>query len=122
LWNGDDVLAGLQDPAVKFYDTRSLEEFTGESKRGNARGGHLPGAVHINYEDLLDTDKCALDAGAIQRVHEDAGLSKDQTIVPYCQTSTRVSLPYLALRDLGYNNIAVYETSMHEWPTAMIRR
>ncbi|MEM8783180.1 MAG: rhodanese-like domain-containing protein [Planctomycetota bacterium] len=115
IWNLDDVQAHLGQDAVVFYDTRSLPEFTGDNPRSNARGGHIPGAVQIDYQDLLDADKASHAADAIAQAHADAGVTPDKTIVLYCQTSTRVSLAYLALRELGYENLAVYDASMHEY-------
>ncbi len=115
LWNLDDVQANLGNQQVVFYDTRSLPEFTGDNPRDNQRGGHIPGAIRIDGADLMDADKVTLAAEAIAAAHEAAGMTPDKTIVLYCQTSTRVSLPYLALRQLGYENLAVYDASMHEY-------
>ncbi|MEM1097248.1 MAG: rhodanese-like domain-containing protein [Planctomycetota bacterium] len=115
VWNLDDVQRHLGDNAVVFYDTRSLPEFTGENVRSNKRGGHIPGAVRIDYADLMDADKVTLAAEAIAQAHSEAGITPDKTVVLYCQTSTRVSLPYLALRQLGYANLVVYDASMHEY-------
>ncbi|MEM1444767.1 MAG: rhodanese-like domain-containing protein [Planctomycetota bacterium] len=115
VWNLDDVVGHIGNDAIVFYDTRSLPEFTGENPRSNTRGGHIPGAVRIDYADLMDADKVTLAAQAIEQAHADAGITPDKTVVLYCQTSTRVSLPYLALRQLGYDNLVVYDASMHEY-------
>jgi thiosulfate/3-mercaptopyruvate sulfurtransferase len=115
VWNLDDVQSNLGNASVVFYDTRSLPEYTGDNPRSNARGGRIPGAVRIDYADLMDADKVTHAAEAIAQQHHDAGITPDKTIVLYCQTSTRVSLPYLALRQLGYKNVVVYDASMHEY-------
>ncbi len=115
VWNLADVVAHTGKGDVVFYDTRSLPEFTGENRRSNQRGGHIPGAVRIDYGDLMDADKRTLAAERVAELHESAGVTADKTVVLYCQTSTRVSLPYLALRDLGYENVVVYDASMHEY-------
>ena len=119
IWDLDDVLAHVGDESVVFLDTRSPEEFAGDpatlEKRGNARGGHIPGAVLINYTDHLDGDKRTLAPAEIAKQFADAGVEKDETVVLYCQTATRVSLPYLALKDLGYENVKVYDASWHEY-------
>ncbi|PSQ77942.1 MAG: hypothetical protein BRD37_03855 [Bacteroidetes bacterium QH_8_67_23] len=33
----------------------------------------------------------------------------------HCQTATRVSENYLVMKDLGYENVAVYDASWHDW-------
>ncbi len=115
VWNLPDVLNHLDDENVVFYDTRSLPEFTGENKRKNTRGGHIPGAVRIDYAELMDKDHRTQSADRIVELHLDHGITPDKTVVLYCQTSTRVSLPYLALRELGYEDIVVYDASMFEY-------
>lgn len=116
VWNLNDVLENLTNPSVRFVDNRSKKEFTGEDLRNNRRGGHIPGAVHLNYEDLLDkTTKRILPADVVKQLLAQRRLSSEDTVVLYCQTATRSSLPYLALRDLGFKNVAIYDASWHEF-------
>lgn len=116
VWNLSDVLENLTNPAVRFVDNRSKKEFTGEDLRNNRRGGHIPGAVHLNYEDLFDSKtKRILPADRVAQLIAQRRLNSEDTIVLYCQTATRSSLPYLALRDLGFKNVAIYDASWHEY-------
>jgi thiosulfate/3-mercaptopyruvate sulfurtransferase len=121
LWSLADVQQHLKDnrDGVVFYDTRSLAEYTGEDSRRNRRGGHIPDAVHADYADLLAEDKQVKSRSEIEAIFAKQGLPEAKAagkpIVMYCQTSTRVSLPYLILKDLGYDNIAVYDASWHEY-------
>ncbi len=71
--------------------------------------------MRINYQDLLDSEKKALEPSVSEKLHTDVGIEKDKTVVLYCQTATRVSLPALELLDLGYKNIAIYDASWHEY-------
>lgn len=115
VWNLDDVLRHLGDEQVVFYDTRSPQEFHGKNLRDNARGGRIPGAVLYDYAAMLDADKTCVTPEQAQSDLESRGITPDKTIVLYCQTATRVSLPYLMLKDLGYQNIKVYDASWHEY-------
>ncbi len=116
VWSLAQVLERLDDPSVVFHDTRSAAEFSGKNPRDNARGGHIPGAALLNYEDLLDPNtRTALPPQAVARKLAARGITPDKTVVLYCQTATRVSLPYLLLGDLGYHNIAVYDASWFEY-------
>lgn len=115
VWNLDDVLSHLGDEQVIFYDTRSKQEYHGENLRDNARGGRIPGAVLYDYAYMLKSDKTCVAPEQALKGLQSRGITPDKTIVLYCQTATRVSLPYLMLRDLGYENVKVYDASWHEY-------
>ena len=116
IWNLDHVLDRLADRSVVFYDTRSAGEFAGTDKRDNARGGHIPGAVLCDYAEFLaKDDKTTLSPSDIKQKLDERGITPDKTVVLYCQTATRTSLPYLVLRDLGFEKIAIYDASWHEY-------
>ncbi len=115
IWNLDDVQKNLEKEEIVFYDTRSKEEFVGENKRSNKFGGHIPGAVLIDYIDLLDAQKQILPPEQVKALLTEKGITEEKTVVLYCQTATRVTLPALALLDLGYQNIAVYDASWFEY-------
>lgn len=115
VWNLKDVQENLRNPEVLFYDTRSVEEYTGVNLRDNRRGGRIPGAVLCDYADFLTEDKTVKSSEAVREILSERGITPDKTIVLYCQTSTRVSLPYLALTELGYDDVVVYDASWHEY-------
>ena len=119
IWTLGDVLARVENGSAIFYDTRSANEYSGADARDNARGGHIPGALHADYAELLNADKTVKPRNEIEGILADQGLDQHKAdgtpIVLYCQTSTRVSLPYLILRELGYENVHVYDASWHEY-------
>jgi thiosulfate/3-mercaptopyruvate sulfurtransferase len=118
VWNRKDVLRGIDKQNVVIVDTRSKAEYTGENPRDNERGGHVPGAVRVNYSDLMHwPDRTTLSPAKAQQVLQEKGLTgkEDTTYVLHCQTSTRVSENYLVMKDLGYENVAIYDASWHEW-------
>ena len=39
---------------VAVWDVRSRREYTGENTRGNRRPGHIPGAVHLEWLEMVD--------------------------------------------------------------------
>ncbi len=115
IWQLKDVVDNLDNQDVIYYDTRSHNEYTGQDKRDNARGGHIPGAICLDYAAFLNKDKTSLSLTEVQSQLEKAGVTPDKKIVLYCQTATRVSLPLLALKDLGYKNVYIYDASWHEY-------
>ena len=99
---------------LKFVDTRSDEEFKGIMLAGNPRGGRIPGAVHLNYERLLD-GPFLKPANEIKEIAEALGLKEEETLILYCQLGARAALAGMALREAGYKNVWVYDGSMYEW-------
>lgn len=51
----DTLKKKLKSPKVKIVDTRSEGEYTGKVKRSK-RGGHIPGATHLEWKELLAKD------------------------------------------------------------------
>ncbi|WLT33486.1 rhodanese-like domain-containing protein [Geothrix sp. PMB-07] len=117
-WNLDQVLSHRGDKDVVFLDSRSASEFEGKELRGNKRGGHIEGAVLLNYDDLLDpvTHK-VLPPDQVEAKLRALNLPKDteKVVVIYCQTGTRCTLKEIALRDLGYRNVVSYDAGWQEY-------
>ena len=104
VWNLEDVLQGINQRDVVIVDTRSKAEYTGENPRDNKRGGHIPGAVRVNYSDLMHwPDRTTLPPAEAQQVLFEKGLrgKEDTTYVLHCQTATRVSENYLVMKAPG---------------------
>lgn len=116
IWNLEDVLANLRSPEVLFLDTRSPEEYAGSNLMGNRRGGHIPGAINLDYVELLQApEQTAVSRDKAASLLKQRGVTPDKTVVLYCQTATRVSLLALMLRDLGFTKVAIYDASWFEY-------
>ena len=111
-----DVLASLENNKAAIWDARSKEEFEG-SKVLAERGGHIPGAINIDWLELIDRNRHTrlVDLKLLQQRLDQLGLSKDKTIITHCQTHHRSGLTYLAMKILGYPNIKGYHGSWSEW-------
>lgn len=97
-----------------ILDTRSRDEFTGDDVRA-ARGGAIPGAVHLEWLENLNDDGTMKAAADLKHQFEDAGVTPDKEIVAYCQTGYRSAHAYVALRLLGYQRVRNYLGSWREW-------
>ena len=51
----DSLKKSLRSGKVTVVDARSKDEFTGKDVRGK-RGGHIPGAKHLEWKELLAED------------------------------------------------------------------
>lgn len=52
----DYLLGCVENPRAVILDVRSDAEWTGENPRGNARAGHIPGAVHLEWLNFITQD------------------------------------------------------------------
>lgn len=109
-----DVRDRLNKPDAVILDTRSDGEYYGTTVRA-ARGGAIPGAVHIEWTRNLDASGAFKPATELRRMYEDAGVTRDREVVTYCQGGYRAAHGYLALRLLGYPRVRNYIGSWKEW-------
>ena len=119
-----EVLARLRDKNVQILDARTRDEFAGLDVRA-IRGGHVPGAVNIPYEEnWVDPDT----AGKLARreVANNSGMSlksdadlhnlysqldpNKETLV-YCQSGVLSAETAAVLGKLGFRNVKVYDSS-----------
>lgn len=109
-----DVKERLGHPDVVILDTRNDGEFCGTEVRA-ARGGAIPGAVHLEWTRNLTVDGTFKSVEALREMYERAGLTPDREVLTYCQGGYRAAHAYLALRLLGYPRVRNYIGSWKEW-------
>jgi thiosulfate/3-mercaptopyruvate sulfurtransferase len=111
-----ELIEQLGSDNVAIWDARSAAEYDG-SKVLAKRGGHIPGAVNLDWLELIDRQRNMrlVDLDALQLQIDKLGLSKDKTIITHCQTHHRSGLTYLAMKILGYPTIKGYDGSWSEW-------
>ena len=97
-----------------ILDARSDGEYCGTVVRA-ARGGAVPGAVHIEWTQNLTADGEFKPAAELRRMYESAGVTPDREVITYCQGGYRAAHSYLALRLLGYPRVRNYVGSWKEW-------
>jgi thiosulfate/3-mercaptopyruvate sulfurtransferase len=115
VWNLEQVRQHVKNNDVVFVDARSAGEYTGTDARDNKHPGRLPGAVNVNYEDLLTKDKTTVAPAEARAILTNHGVTPAKKIVVYCQTGTRAAHEIMVMRELGYSNVSVYDGSWQEW-------
>jgi len=113
----DYIYTRLENPGVRVWDTRRDAEYLGTEVRAD-RGGHIPGAVHLNWTELqteIDGAKVLKSREQIVALLESHGLSPDKEIIAHCQTGIRSSYATLVLLGLGYRLAKNYDGSWIEW-------
>ncbi|GAB7094504.1 sulfurtransferase [Halolamina litorea] len=103
----NELLPAVEAGDVTLVDTREDWEF---------EEGHLPGAVQVDWRELVDEESRGLKPEAeLRALLEARGIVPGKRAVLYCNTARRVSHTYLALRELGYEDVGLYEGSLTEW-------
>lgn len=116
----DELYENLNNQNVIIIDTRTIEEYSGQKiKKAVSRGGHIPGAVNIEWYSatLNNSDETLKSKEELELIYKD--IPKDKEIIVYCQTGTRSSNPFFVLKYiLGYPNVRNYDGSWDEWSNA----
>jgi thiosulfate/3-mercaptopyruvate sulfurtransferase len=121
----DDIRAKLGQSGRILLDVRSPEEYRGERvspppgfDHGAERKGHIPGAIHLHFRDLLNDDDTFKTPEHMQERLAQVGIHPEAVaeIVTYCRLSHRATLVWFALSSvLGYRQVRVYDGSWTEW-------
>ena len=114
LATAEDVLISLKQKNTCIVDTRSDDEYMGRNIRA-ARGGAIPGAVHLEWVHNLDPRGRFKPAAELRQMYQHLGVTPDKEIITYCQGGYRGAHCYLALKLLGYPNVRNYLGSWREW-------
>lgn len=113
---GDDPSVEATLDALADYDlvldVRTRQEFDGATWHGVARGGHVPGAVHFEWTQVLSDQGELLTPEALR---ERIGLPTDARIAVYCTGGVRSAFVWAALREAGYHRAANYAGSWWEY-------
>jgi thiosulfate/3-mercaptopyruvate sulfurtransferase len=104
-----------------LLDVRSLPEYLGEiflmkPPEGSERGGHIPGAVHIENLLTLNEDGTFKSAAELQALYQNQGVTPDKEVLTYCAIGARAgSIWFLLKYLLGYPHVRNYDGSWNEW-------
>lgn len=109
----DDVVS-RRDPGVVLIDARPRAMYTGELIQHSIVGGHIPGAINIVSLDGTD--------GQSQKWRDDDTLAamyrdipREKAIYLYCHDGFRMSLAWMQLRHLGYEDVRLYNGGWSHW-------
>jgi thiosulfate/3-mercaptopyruvate sulfurtransferase len=77
----DHLRSGMHSPEIVVLDVRSHKEYTGEGKRNNIRGGHIPGAVHLEWTRNLLSDDTFKPAQELLDMYSMAGVTPEKEVI-----------------------------------------
>lgn len=111
----EDVLALLGQQDVALIDAREQGQYTGAIVRGHSRAGHIPGALNIPREALIDAAGTFRSDEELAQVFATAHVLPQQHVVAYCNGGVAATTVLFSLAMLDYPSLTNYDGSWNEW-------
>ena len=106
----DELLSKLGSNDVQIIDTRLEVEFNGRVIYGENKAGHIPGAISLPFNSLVDEEGFVKSREELEKYVNEKSLDKDKLQITYCTTGVRASYVAVILEELGFN-VRNYEPS-----------
>ncbi len=100
----------LNDPDLTIVDARPTAAFNGWRLRGEARGGHIPGAVAFPSAWLTSVDEAEIERQLAAR-----GIVAGRSVVLYAYDAADVADLEERLAAHGLTDVRVYDAGWGEW-------
>ena len=100
----------IEDPECVVVDVREMAAFNGWALHGEARGGHIRGAVAFPLEWTA-----VVQGTALQRLLASKGITPHRTVVVYDAQRHRSAAMAHRLRTLGYARVLTYDAGVAAW-------
>jgi thiosulfate/3-mercaptopyruvate sulfurtransferase len=108
--SADELRSRLDDPGLTIVDVRALPAYNGWRAGGEARGGHIPGAVAFPRAWLSSVDDAE-----VERLLHSKDIVPSREVVLYGDDAEDVSAVRTRLKDLGHAGVRTYEQGWAEW-------
>lgn len=106
----DELLSKIGNTDVQIIDTRLEVEYNGRVIYGENKAGHIPGAISLPFNSLVDSNGFLKSREELEKYATDKGLDKNKQQVTYCTTGVRASYVAVILEELGFK-VRNYEPS-----------
>ncbi|WP_162633976.1 MULTISPECIES: sulfurtransferase [Paraburkholderia] len=109
------VCEAMQSPDYAIVDARSSGRFKGTAPepRAGLRGGHIPGAVNMPFDSVLDQGVMR-SADELRTIFDGLSLASKRLVFS-CGSGVTACVPALAAEVIGVTDIRVYDGSWSEW-------
>ena len=106
----DELLSKIGNTDVQIIDTRLEVEYNGRVIYGENKAGHIPGAISLPFNSLVDSNGFLKSREVLEKYVIDKGLDKNKLQITYCTTGVRASYVAVILEELGFK-VRNYEPS-----------
>lgn len=106
----DELLSKIGNTDVQIIDNRLEVEYNGRVIYGENKAGHIPGAISLPFNSLVDSNGFLKSREELEKYLADKGLDKNKLQITYCTTGVRASYVAVILEELGFK-VRNYEPS-----------
>jgi thiosulfate/3-mercaptopyruvate sulfurtransferase len=114
----EDVRRALQQHDAMLVDARPPDQYAGDAG-AQMRRGHIPGAINHYWQDDLTQEGFGYvwkQPDQLRAAYESQGITPNQNIILYCNSTTEASHVAFTLRYLlRYPRVRIYTGSWTEW-------
>ncbi|MDW5375760.1 3-mercaptopyruvate sulfurtransferase [Halomonas sp. HP20-15] len=116
LADAAEVAEHLEKRTAQVVDARSPARFSGEQPepRPGLRAGHMPGAMNLPFDRLLE-DGFYRSPEVLEQRFREAGIESGAPVVGSCGSGVTASVLALGAELAGLGPMAVYDGSWAEW-------
>lgn len=114
----DQLRHNLVSHREQVVDARSPGRFSGTEPepRAGLRGGHIPGALNLPFNTLIDPESHTYrPPEALAGIVAASGLDLARPVICSCGSGVSAAVVMLALNEVGARNVALYDGSWSEW-------
>ena len=112
----EEVLSLLGKPGVALIDARDRGQYTGAIVRSHGRPGHIPGALSIPREEVIEPATGTFrNNEELAQVFSSARVTPQQHVIAYCNGGVAATTVLFSLAMLGYPSLTNYDGSWNEW-------
>jgi thiosulfate/3-mercaptopyruvate sulfurtransferase len=112
-WRAVDEARKRKDARV--IDTRTADEWNGATLYMEWRGGHVPGAEHLEWLSLIGPDGRVLPKEQVKERLKAIGVGEKTPVITYCTGGVRAAFVQAVLVNYGFDDVANYDGSWFDW-------
>lgn len=112
----EEVLGLLNQQGVTLIDARDPGQYSGQVVRGHGRPGHIPGALNVPREELVDPETGTFrNNEELTQVFSSLDVTPEERVIAYCNGGVAATTVLFSLAMLGYPHLTNYDGSWNEW-------
>lgn len=115
--NRDDILAVAHQRNAILLDARAAARFTGTAPepRAGMRAGHVPGAISLPFQELLNADQTLKSPATLRALFAEHGVDGAEPVITMCGSGVTAAILTLGLHHAGLPIGSLYDGSWAEW-------
>jgi thiosulfate/3-mercaptopyruvate sulfurtransferase len=112
----EEMLSLIGQPGVTLVDARDSGQYSGTVVRQPGRAGHIPGALSLPRELLIDSATGTFRSNEeLAQIFASAGVHPEERVAAYCNGGVAATTVLFGLALLGHRNLTNYDGSWNEW-------